>query len=199
MCRMTAERSFFMSAENPQIRRKEITEMAILAILLACTVILSRFFSVTIPPSFKISFSFIPIVIAARYYGAKGGMVVAGLADLMGAILFPFGVYFPGYTVSEVLRGFVFAKFLENKVTVPKIVISVIITQIGLSLILNSIFMTIFYESFRPFSIEKYWAFLSTRAIQVAIMCVAQIAILIPMLTQGEKVFSRMIKKNAEV
>ena len=169
-----------------------LKEMAIIAILLACSIILSRFFSISTPIT-KISFSFVPLIISGRYFGTKGAMIVAGLGDLIGALLFPFGVYFPGYTLSEILRGYILGKSFR-KINLSRIVIAIILTQIVCSLALNSLSMTIFYENFRAFSLEKFISFIVMRTPQVAVMIVAQIAVSIPLLIKGEKIFTKIIK-----
>lgn len=69
------------------------------AMLLAVLLILSRFLSVK-TSLLVISFSFIPIMISAIYLGPKYSTLIAALGDLIGALLFPFGTYFVGFTIS---------------------------------------------------------------------------------------------------
>ena len=84
------------------------------AMLLSILIVLSRFFS--IKSSFLvISFSFIPMMLAGIYLGPKYAATIAGLGDLIGAILFPFGAYFPGFTISSALIGFIYGIFLYKK------------------------------------------------------------------------------------
>ena len=84
------------------------------AMLLSILIVLSRFFS--IKSSFLvISFSFIPIMLAGIYLGPKHAAIIAGLGDLIGAILFPFGPYFPGFTISSAMMGFIYGIFLYKK------------------------------------------------------------------------------------
>ena len=69
------------------------------AMFLAVLLILSRFLSVK-TSLLVISFSFIPIMISAIYLGPKYSTLIAALGDLIGALLFPFGTYFVGFTIS---------------------------------------------------------------------------------------------------
>lgn len=69
------------------------------AMLLAVLIILERFLSIK-TPLLKISFGFIPIMIGAIYLGPKYSTLIAALGDLIGALLFPFGTYFVGFTIS---------------------------------------------------------------------------------------------------
>ncbi len=75
------------------------------ALLLAVLLILSRFLSVK-TSLLVISFSFIPLMICAIYLGPKYATLIAALGDLIGALLFPFGTYFIGFTISAGLIRF---------------------------------------------------------------------------------------------
>lgn len=82
------------------------------ALLLATLFILSRILSIK-TSLFVISLSFIPIMISAIYLGPKYTALIAGLGDLIGAILFPFGAYFPGFTITAVImRIYIWSVFI---------------------------------------------------------------------------------------
>lgn len=81
------------------------------AIFLALTIVLGRFLAIK-TPILKISFGFIGTLTIAMYLGPKWSTLNACLADVIGAILFPFGAYFPGYTLSAILSGFIYGKIL---------------------------------------------------------------------------------------
>jgi len=95
---------------------KKITlkEMAIIALLVAMEVILTRFLSIQ-TPVVRIGFGFLPIVIIAILYGPIYAGVAAAMADFLGAILFPIGAYFPGFTFTALLIGVVYGIFLYNR------------------------------------------------------------------------------------
>ena len=62
--------------------------MAVFAILIAAQFVISQFLTFQVW-NIKISFSFIPVVIAARLYGAVGAAEVAGIGDIIGVIFRP--------------------------------------------------------------------------------------------------------------
>lgn len=84
------------------------------SILLALLIVLSRFFSIK-TQLLVISFKFIPIMICAIYLGPKYTTLIAALGDFIGAILFPFGTYFPGFTISAAIGGFIYGIILYRK------------------------------------------------------------------------------------
>ena len=75
-----------------------------LSVLVAMDVVLTRFLSINAWNT-RIGFGFVPMVIAAMMYGPLSAGIVAALADFIGAILFPTGPYFPGFTFSVFLRS----------------------------------------------------------------------------------------------
>lgn len=89
--------------------RYDIRWMVYCAMLTALTVVLSRFASFyIIPPNgLRMSFEGIPIVVAAVWLGPLGGLIVGGLSDVIGALLFPVGAYFPAFTVTPLLFGLI--------------------------------------------------------------------------------------------
>ena len=107
-----------------------------LAMLIAIEVILSRFLSIN-AWNIKIGFGFVPVVIAAILYGPLAGGIVGALSDFIGALLFPIGTYFPGFTLTSFLMGMIFGLFLYKKQGWLQGLASVGINQFILGLFLN--------------------------------------------------------------
>lgn len=118
----------------------DLKKLSILGVLIACEIILSRFLSIR-TWNIKIGFAFIPIVLSAKLFGAKSSMAVALIADFLGAILFPIGPYFPGFTLTAALRGYVMGKLLYKNNSFLNISICLIISQVVLSLMLNTLWI----------------------------------------------------------
>lgn len=83
-----------------------IRTIAISALLIASQVVLARFLSIQ-TPILTISFSFLPIYLAGLILGWGGATLVALISDLIGALLFPVGSFFFGYTLTTTLTGLV--------------------------------------------------------------------------------------------
>lgn len=121
-------------------------------ILLALLLVLSRFLSVK-TPLLVISFSFVPTMLSAIILGPKYSTVIAALGDFIGAILFPFGTYFPGFTLSAALTGLIHGLILYrkpeqeilDKMFVLKLIISSAITLGVINIFLTSWWLNIMY------------------------------------------------------
>ena len=155
-----------------------------LAMLIAIEIILSRFLSIN-AWNIKIGFGFIPVVIAALLYGPLAGGIVGGLSDFIGAILFPIGACFPGFTLTSFLIGVVFGLFLHRKQGWLQGLAAVGINQFILGLLLNTYWISVLYDS--PFV-----PLLATRVFQSILLTVVQlicIQLIVPVLNRyGKKV-----------
>lgn len=167
------------------------------ALLVALEIVLNRFCSIN-TAGWKIGFSFVPVVMAALIYGPVVGAVVGGLGDLIGALLFPIGPYFPGFTICAAMTGFVYGLFLyrkdadsevrrtigdfslfnnESKVKFIHIIVPVLINSIVIGMFINTTWVSILYGS------KTYWGWFIYRLPEYALMIPVRI-IIIPVLVK---------------
>ena len=149
--------------------------LVLMAMLTALEIVLSRFLSISAWNT-KIGFAFVPVVLAALLLGPLYAGVVAALADLLGAILFPVGAYFPGFTLTAFLMGLTYGLFLYRKQDFLRIFAAVAVHQLLLSLLLNTLWISVLYGS-------SFVPLLVTRIAQCAILWAVQLAV-IPLLVQ---------------
>lgn len=124
------------------MRNNKLYKIVSAALLVAIEIIISRFLGIA-TPIVKISFSFIPLSILAVMYGPVYSCVGAGLADFIGAILFPIGPYFPGYTVTAALTGLTYGLFLyKRKNSWVNIIAAVLVINLFWRLGLNSVWIS---------------------------------------------------------
>lgn len=147
-----------------------IRTLTTIGVLIALEIILSRFLSIH-TWNVKIGFSFVPIVISAYLFSPLVTGLMGGISDVIGAVLFPVGAYFPGFTLTAFLTGIAYSIFLKKSQSMKNIVLAVLIVQIFGSLLLNTLWISILYGS--PFS-----AIFVTRIYQTVIMSVVQIAVI---------------------
>jgi ECF transporter S component (folate family) len=155
-----------------------------LGVLTALEIILSRFLSFSVW-NMKIGFSFVPIVLAAILFGPVSAAIVGGLGDFLGAVLFPIGPYFPGFTLTAVLTGLVFGLFLHKEQNTLRVISAVVIQQLLLSLLMNTYWLSVLYTS-------PFLPLLSTRLVQCAILGPVQIVTIL-LLLQPVKLLEKRI------
>ena len=151
-------------------------KMILASMLLAIFIILNRFISIK-TEILVISFSFIPMMISAIW--------------LLGAILFPFGPYFPGFTVSSTISGLVYGILLYNngkemshQKLFIRLTISSLIHLIVVNIFITSLWIHILYG-------KAYIAIMASRTITQIIMIPIHIVTI-----YGLEKFSRpLIKK----
>lgn len=143
-----------------------------LAVLIAIEVICTRFLSIQ-QWDMRFSFGFIPVVIAGIMYGPMAGGVVGIISDLIGATLFPSGPFFPGFTLTAFLTGYLFGLFLYKKQTMGRIIVATLFNQVVCSLLLTTYWLYILY-----YSKTSFLALLLTRLVQFFIMTVIMIVVI---------------------
>lgn len=80
--------------------------LALLAMLTAGSIVLSRLCVIYFTPSIRVEFGSIPIFLAGLFFGPVSGVIVGGLADVLGTALSGLGLY-PPLTLSAMLLGLV--------------------------------------------------------------------------------------------
>lgn len=149
-------------------------KMILSALMITLSIVLSRFLSIK-TPLLAISFSFVPTMLSAIWLGPKYTCLIAGIADLIGAILFPFGEFFIGFTVSSVLAGLIYGLILYKKdgeLSKKSLLIRLIISSLAVALIintgLNTLWLVIMYD-------KAFIALLMTRIVKEVIMVPIQV------------------------
>ena len=159
--------------------------MATLGILLAMDIVLTRFLSIN-AWNIRIGFGFVPVVLSGMLFGAVPTMVLGALADFLGAILFPTGPYFPGFTLTAALPGLTFGYFLKKENSVRSTACAVLIVQFILGLLLNTCWIHVLYHS--PFV-----PLLATRVVQSAFLSIVQFVTIRALAQLSERVFKKVI------
>ena len=163
---------FIMQKKNED----KIFTLTCLALLTAMQIVIARFLAIPVTESIRFSFSFIPVVIAARRFGILGGLLVYGLGDFIGAMILPTGgAYFPGFTLTSAISGLIYGLYLAKKSGAVRIVLSVLTSQVLCTLLMNSYWVSTLYGS-------DFGAVFLSRVPQSAIMTVLQIIFMVPFL-----------------
>jgi len=205
------------------MKKVKLKDIAIIALLIAMEVILTRFLSIQ-TPVVRIGFGFLPIVIVAMLYGPVYAGAAAAMADLLGAMLFPIGPYFPGFTFTAFLIGAVYGLFLykrnpdkdvvkdtaegaaegttgsTNDGTVGKDKKGLLrdLIRIGIAVLIVTVVLQLFLDTLWISIItgSEYIVWLPLRAIRTAFMLPIQI-ILISLVMASKQLFPAVESKSA--
>ena len=157
-------------------------KLAACAMLVALYIVLNRFVSIQ-TPGVKIGFSVVCPMIAAMLWGPGAGAIVYGMGDLLSAVIFPFGVYPPGFTFTAMLMGFVWGLFTHPKpfgnmlnsslsenagkkrfLVILWILIPALFNCLALGLCVNTLWVAQLYGS------KTYWGWFAYRLAEYAVM-----------------------------
>lgn len=171
--------------------------MAVFAILIAAQFVISQFLTFQVW-NIKIGFSFVPVVIAARLYGAVGAAEVAGIGDIIGVIFRPVGIWFPPITISAMLVGAIFGLLLKKSDSFIRILISVLISEFVFSLFITPLWLTILYKGNGTDFFAFYFSTLVSRIfVQIIPMTIVKLVVITAMLKAMDKI--KFVRHMTEV
>ncbi|MGX7030592.1 folate family ECF transporter S component [Vagococcus zengguangii] len=161
-------------------------EIALMGLLIAMQIILTRQFVVQ-TEFFRISFSFIAVILMGWLFGPLFAAVGNGLADLFGFVLRPVGMFFPGYTLTAVVEGLIYGLFFYNKkMTLTRNIIGNLVGSIA-STSLNTVWL------WMTMGKESTIAYLPGRLLTALVLLVVKI--LVVELIAKRKMLTRLVTK----
>lgn len=170
--------------------KERVFKVILASILIALNIILERFLAYSVWNN-TVSFGFITVAFAACYLGVPYAMAVAGLGDLIGAVIKPFGPYFVGFTITNLVVGLILGLFLKKNANVIKIGSAVIISKITCSLILNTIWVSILYRG----GIDAFWTVFVTRVPFNSVMAIIEILVITLLFSKNSRI-NHLIRRN---
>ena len=115
------------SSLSPAYWRASLEEMKSLrrwvfaALICALSIVVGAFF-LSVGPNLRVKFTFFFTAVGCAVYGPFLGLLVGAVSDILGYVLFPSGAFFPGYTLSAMAGGLIYALFLyRKKITVLRL------------------------------------------------------------------------------
>ena len=91
-----------------------LQQLTVSALLIALDVVFTRVLAIN-TPLVKGGLGFTAVVVSAMLYGPVWAMLTAALGDLVGALMFPTGAYYWGFTATAALTGLIFGLYLYRK------------------------------------------------------------------------------------
>lgn len=171
---------------NPNsVKRMDLRMLVTMALLIAMNVVLARFLGIQ-TPLVQVSFSFVPVVLAALLYGPVPAAIVGAMGDFLGAILFPAGAFFPGFTLTAFLAGLVYGIFLYKKpAAVWRAVAAVLLITVFLNMGLNTLWLWITVK-------DGVWGILMNRIPKYFLVAPVQILVIRALSGRLTEVFRKL-------
>ncbi|MCL2056658.1 MAG: folate family ECF transporter S component [Oscillospiraceae bacterium] len=92
-----------------------LRNVTVMGLMIGFTAILSRFGTIYITPTFRITFAYLPGAAVAMLFGPWAALVFGFASDFVGYITNPVGAYFPGFAISDMVHYFIYACFFYKR------------------------------------------------------------------------------------
>jgi len=114
------------------------------AMLTGLYVVLHTFTTIVLNAFLQLRFSGMALALIGVLYGPVPAALAGGIGDLLKCVIRPTGAFFPGFTLSEIIRGFLFGLFFyRKKVTFRRALIASAVTCVICDLFLATFWLTI--------------------------------------------------------
>ncbi len=113
--------------------------------LIAFDVIFTRILALN-TPLMKLGLGFAAVMVCGMLYGTGWTALCAGLGDLVGALLFPTGAYFPGFTLTAALGGAIFgAALYKKRLGLTGCIVTAFLNCFIVTLLLNTLMISLVF------------------------------------------------------
>lgn len=157
---------------------QEIKKMRVLtfsAMIIALGLIVNLF-SIPVGLNLHISLTFLVLACGSLVFGPIVGLYIGLIYDFLGYVMYPSGVFFPGYTLSTMLEFFIYGIFLYRKrITVFGVLTAKAIVNFGIHVILGSLWSSMLYG-------KGYYYFFAKSLTKNIIMLPVEVILLIILL-----------------
>ena len=189
-----------------QDNKISLRRLTVSALLIALDVVFTRVLAINMP-LVKIGLGFAAVAISAMLYGPLWAALTAALGDLVGALLFPTGPYFPGFTLTAALTGLIFGLFLyRREKSWLRAFLAALTNCFFVTLVLNTLMIAVFFRSspaelagadFARFvELTNFNTLLAARVPEFFIMLAVQTAVICAL--QASPALLRLIREKSE-
>lgn len=154
------------------MNRLKTREVVFAGLLIGMYVILNYWLSIPLTPTLIIKFGFLPLSFMSMLIGPLFSGIGAALGDVIGAMSFPQGPFFFGFTVSAFVTGIIYGLILYKK---PKTILRILAAVACVTLLvdfgLNTYWLTLLYG-------DGFFVLLPGRIIKGLAMVPVQVAVI---------------------
>jgi ECF transporter S component (folate family) len=120
--------------------------------------------TILITENIKIEWTFLPNEFVYYLFGPFVGILYGAAMDILNYIVKPMGPFFPGFTISAMLKGLIFGLILYKRpISLKSVVAANIIRAVFVDLLLNTYWLTLLYGN-------PYYVILPGRVLKLLIM-----------------------------
>ena len=124
---------------------KNVRSLTGAALLAALSPVLGMM-TITVNQYLEIGFTSLIHAMTGYLYGPVVACLTGGLADIIKFIIKPTGPFFPGFTLNEMILGFVYGLiFYKKEIKLPKVIGARMIVTFGINLVLTPLWLSIMY------------------------------------------------------
>lgn len=162
---------------------KRITTIAVSGMLSAVNVVLHLFLTIPVSNFLELRFSFLAVAVTGFLYGPIVGGLMGAVGDILKYVVRPTGAFFPGFTLSEFVTGFVYGLFFyKKKITLLRTICAQAVVSVVVSLGLTPLWLHIMYG-------DGFIAIVAGRIVTTLVMFPVYTALLFAFLKLSERVF----------
>ena len=136
----------FWQAEYWRCAFGELKKLRILclAAVMAGLIVAVELIYIPVGENLRIMFSFLLLALCGAISGPVVTAMVGVVSDILGAVIFPSGAFFPGYTLTAVVTSLLFALFLyRQRITVLRLACCKLSVNLFANVLLNSVWSSI--------------------------------------------------------
>lgn len=157
------------------------------SLLTAIYVVLHAFTTIVVNAVIQIRFSPLALALTGALYGPIAAGLSGAVGDLIKCIVRPTGAFFPGFTLGEFVRGFIYGIILyKRKPTALRVAAATICSCVVVDFVLTTLWLTMMGNG-------AFFALLVTRILKIVIMIPIEFVMVYGALKVAErtKVFTR--------
>ncbi|WOC31305.1 MULTISPECIES: folate family ECF transporter S component [Caproicibacterium] len=162
---------------------KRLPSLVTAALLLALGLVLSGL-GVYVTPTLRITFAFLANAVNALLFGPAVAMLTSGLGDILGYFLHPTGPYFPPYTLTAMLSGFLYGSFLYHRpIKLGRVIAAKASVTFLSNILLNTLWSSLLYG-------KSFLALFPLRFVKNIALLPVEIAMLFFFAKTAKKIYS---------
>ena len=147
--------------------QKNMTKrLCVIAVLIAMQIVLGRIAAINVGNYLKISFGLIPIAVCGILTGPFWTLLMASVCDILGALLFPTGAFYWGFTMVAAAGGLIYGLFLyQKKENLLRCMLCTLTVAVVCNILLNTVFLIQIGAMVGPGN-EGFWPVMWTRVLK---------------------------------